>query len=407
MTAMTRDQAAAAVAAAAAERDGIQANLMDLDGSFGKRLLEGAASLTGVTGKRWEEARGSLAALWQIFLAYSAAVDRAAELLARSRRPAGPELTEITGLLSGPSVRLSRAPAPLARRDLTDTGQTELTLAAAVQEMQRIYAGVADVVTAAETVWNELAGPLENAGAELAEARRQAGGLTDADDAVGGALAAAEAEKNALREVLNSDPLALWRGGRTDADRLDRLRDQAASVAAQVAELARLRDDAERRIAAATTAVSAVTAAWQDASRARERAAAKIAESALPPPPEAPALTARLAVVAELKAAGRWTRLAAELDDIGKQASAAAQLYRDAERMAAGALARRDELRGLLGAYQAKAATLGAAEDPELSARFDRARNLLWTAPCDLPAAAEAVRSYQQAILGLSGRGPR
>jgi len=39
---MTRDQAAAAVKAAAAERDAIQANLLELDSSFGKQLLAGA-----------------------------------------------------------------------------------------------------------------------------------------------------------------------------------------------------------------------------------------------------------------------------------------------------------------------------------------------------------------------------
>ena len=42
MTALlSRDQAAAAVEAAVAERDTIQANLLDLDNSFGKRLLAG------------------------------------------------------------------------------------------------------------------------------------------------------------------------------------------------------------------------------------------------------------------------------------------------------------------------------------------------------------------------------
>ena len=67
------------------------------------------------------------------------------------------------------------------------------------------------------------------------------------------------------------------------------------------------------------------------------------------------------------------------------------------------ALGRRDELRGLLGAYQAKAARLGAAEDPGLAERYDRARGLLWTAPCDLTAAADAVTGYQQAVLALGG----
>ncbi len=44
--ALTREQAEAAVAAALAQRDTIQANLLDLDGRFGKRLLAGA-SLVG------------------------------------------------------------------------------------------------------------------------------------------------------------------------------------------------------------------------------------------------------------------------------------------------------------------------------------------------------------------------
>ena len=55
-TVMTREQAAAAVAAAAAERDAIQANLLDLDGSFGKRMLAGAA-LTGESQRRWDGRR--------------------------------------------------------------------------------------------------------------------------------------------------------------------------------------------------------------------------------------------------------------------------------------------------------------------------------------------------------------
>ncbi|HEY5019014.1 MAG TPA: hypothetical protein VII59_19780, partial [Streptosporangiaceae bacterium] len=115
-------------------------------------------------------------------------------------------------------------------------------------------------------------------------------------------------------------------------------------------------------------------------------------------------LDMRLAALDKLKAAGRWARLAAELDTIEAEAAAAVQRYRDAERLAAALLGRRDELRGLLGAYQAKAARLGAAEDTELTERYQQARDLLWTAPCDLAAAAAAVTRYQQAILALSGR---
>src|SRR5262249_20633564 len=76
----------------------------------------------------------------------------------------------------------------------------------------------------------------------------------------------------------------------------------------------------------------------------------------------------------------------------------------DAERQATALMDRRDELRGLLEAYQARAAKLGRAEDSELDARYDRARDLLWTAPCDLSAAPAAATGYQQAVLALSGR---
>jgi len=67
-------------------------------------------------------------------------------------------------------------------------------------------------------------------------------------------------------------------------------------------------------------------------------------------------------------------------------------------------LGRRDELRGLVGAYKAKAARLGMAEDADLAVRYDQVHDLLWTAPCDLAAAEAAVDEYQQAILAVEGR---
>lgn len=398
--AMTREQAAAAVAAAIAERDGIQANLLDLDGSFGKRLLDGA-TLTGVSKQRWEAAAAGLAALWEIFTAYAAVVDRAAELLTRARRTGSPELTEITTLLTGPSVVLTRAPVPLARRDLTDRGQSDLTLAAAVLAMKRAFASVTEVTAAAETVWNETADGLTEIGSGLDAAKKQAAGLSDAE--VIGALAAAGTELGRLREVLNTDPLALWQQGRVDTGWLERLRTQAAAAVTHAGELARVRADAQRRIAAVQAAVAAAAAARQDATAARDRAAAKI--TVLPPPPaETAGLDARVATLDTLKAEGRWTRLAAELDAIETETAAAEQRYREAERVATALLGRRDELRGLLDAYQAKAARLGGAEDTGLTARYQEARELLWTAPCDLAAASAAVTGYQQAILALDRR---
>ena len=399
-TQMSREQAAAAVAAATAERDSIQANLLDLDGSFGKRMLAGA-TLTGESKLRWEAAADDLAALWEIFNAYAAVVDKAAELIAGARRLSDRELALVTTWLTGASVELTRQ-KPLGRRGLTETGRSDLTLAAAVQEMKRAFASAANVVAAAESVWNETADRLGEIGTQLAAAEEQLGDLSD--DAVTGALAAAEDELGQLRDVLNSDPLALWQGGRADTTRLERLRAQAAAATVRVADLARLRADARQRISAARAAVAAATAAREEADAARNVATAKIAQDDLPPPPpEAADLDVRLATLGKLEAAGRWARLAAELDTIEAEAAAATQRYRDAERTAATLLDKREELRGLLDAYQAKAVRLGAAEDTELAMRYQQARDLLWTAPCDLAVAAAAVTHYQRAILTLSG----
>jgi len=400
-TVMTREQAAAAVAAATAERDSIQGNLLELDGSFGKRMLAGAA-LAGESKRRWEAAAADLAALWETFTAYAPVVDQAAELLAGARRSSDRELAQITTLLTGASVEVTRS-VPLARRDLTETGRSRLTLAAAVREMRRAFDGVADVVAAAESVWNETADGLGEIGAELDAAKAQLGDA--GDDEAAGALAAAGDELDRLRGLLNSDPLALWQGGSVDTARLGRLRKQAAAAAARAAEIARVRADAQRRITAAAAAVSAAAAAFADAVAARERAAARIAAAELPPrPAETAGLDVRLAALDKLRAAGRWARLAAELDTIEAEAAAAGQRYRDGQRAAAALLGRRDELRGLLDSYQIKAGRLGAAEDSELSKLYDEAHELLWTAPCDLGAAAAAVTRYQQAILALSGR---
>lgn len=397
---LTREQVAGAVAAATAERESIQANLLELDGSFGKRMLAGAA-LTGESRRRWETAATDLAALWEIFNAYAAVVDKAAVLLAGARRLSDRDMAQITTMLSGASVELTRT-VPLARRDLTETGRSDLTLAAAVREMKRAFASVADVVAAAESVWNETADGLSEIDIKLAAAKEQGG--DSGDDELTGALAAAGDELGHLRDVLNSDPLALWQGGRVDTTRLERLRGQVAACMARAADIARLRADAQQRISAVAVVVAAVTAAWEDAAAARDRAVAKIAAADLPPPPAAAAgLDIRLAALDKLKAAGRWARLAAELNTIEAEAAAAMQRYRDAERAAAALLGRRDELRGLLDAYQAKAARLGAAEDTELTGHYQQARDLLWTAPCDLAAAAAAVTRYQRGVMALSG----
>ena len=63
-----------------------------------------------------------------------------------------------------------------------------------------------------------------------------------------------------------------------------------------------------------------------------------------------------------------------------------------------GRLDRRDEIRGLLGAYQAKAQAIGLAENRELGELYSAAQNALYSAPCDLEGAEKLFAAFQQAV---------
>src|SRR5580692_5243315 len=394
---MAESAAGQAAAAMLAERDAIQANLLELDGGFTRRLLDGAA-LTGQTRERWDVASATLASLWETYLAYSAVVDRVAELGTGPHRPAKKDLPELDSLLTGACLQLARAAVPLARRNLSDTGVRAVTLTGAVTAMRRSFSEVAEVTSTVETVWTQVNERLDAAEAELNAGQPRAAGLGQEVEA---ALHDAQASLQAARAAANADPLSLQRGGRVDTSAADLVREQVAALTARIAELDRVRSQARRRIDALTAAVSAARAARADAVSAWQRAAQRIA--ALPPLPPGIA-EPPLDSLAALAGAGRWAALAAELDQCEGALAAAVKQTEECERSAATGLANRDELRGLLGAYKAKAARLGVAEDAGLVACYDQARDLLWTAPCDLTAAAAAVAGYQRAINATTTR---
>jgi len=394
---MAESAAGQAAAAVLAERDAIQANLLELDDGFTRRLLDGAA-LTGQTRERWGAASATLAGLWDTYLAYSAVVDRVAELGTGPHRPARKDLPELDSLLTGASVRLASGTVPLARRNLSDTGVQAVTLTGAVAAMRRSFREVAEVTSAVETVWAQTGERLDAAAAALTADLPRAAGLGQEVEA---ALHDAQASLQAARAAVNADPLRRWNDGRVDTSAADRVREQVAVLTARIAELDQVRSQARRRIDGLSAEVTAARAARADAVTAWQRAAERVAALPLPPPDITGPPLDNLAALA---AAGRWGALATELDRCEDALAADVKRTADCERSAAAGLANRDELRGLLGAYKAKAARLGVAEDTDLVARYDQARDRLWTAPCDLTAAAVAVAGYQQAIQATTTR---
>jgi peptidoglycan/LPS O-acetylase OafA/YrhL len=183
------DGSAVAVAAAVEERDAVQANLLDLDSTY-RAQRTGPGPRSPRTKERWEAAGTDLTVLWEIYDAYAAVVDRAAELLGPSGRTPAPAAAEITALLTGPSVLVVREPAPLARRHITDSGRVRMTPAAAVERMHELFARTAEVVAAVEDeqgagasagVPHQDVGPGVEFGRQ-AEEREQRGGVEEVGD---------------------------------------------------------------------------------------------------------------------------------------------------------------------------------------------------------------------------------
>ncbi|MFD5319883.1 trypsin-like peptidase domain-containing protein [Streptomyces sp. NPDC127098] len=93
-------------------------------------------------------------------------------------------------------------------------------------------------------------------------------------------------------------------------------------------------------------------------------------------------------------------RLHEELDGYEGEARKAAARIEEAVTRLDALVVRRDELRGRLGAAQARARAVCDGEDLPLAHAYAAAHELLWRAPCDVPAAERAVAAYVLAVTG-------
>nr|WP_184988346.1 hypothetical protein [Sphaerisporangium rubeum] len=373
------------------ERDRVGGDLLDLDAHATHRLLTGMTP-EGETGRRWDAARGATVTLWWLFDAYRRVLDQAAELRAAGR----PDLEALTALLTGPSVELKPGDVPVEKRSLLRAAGEWVTLDAALARMDHAYREIAATVAAIDDAWSALLPTLDEADAARRAALDLAGGLGAPDpelDRLGDTL-------DRLRAAVTADPLG-------SAGRRDEIASVAGAVTARRAALERaagIRDDYETRAGRLGERIDEVAEAESAARRARDVVLVKIADPALPAlPDQAGALRDRLAALATVR--GRWLELAGRMADLERAVEDSLSRATAIGESIAGLIGRRDELRGRLTAYQAKAARLGRAEDLALAALYGKARDLLWTAPCDLRGATVAVAEYQRAINRIGAAG--
>ncbi|MEV6030115.1 hypothetical protein AB0L65_03145 [Nonomuraea sp. NPDC052116] len=385
---MSREGVEHALRARADERDRVSGDLLDLESHTTYQLLKGS-SLRGETQRRWAAAQESLATLWSLNDAYRGVLRDAEQIRATRARLTPEQLSRLTELLAGPSVVLRATAKPVEQRSLLPQKDERLTLDQTLTRMDAAFREVTSALNDIDAVWNAVLPRLDGADGDLRHIRDLERRLGEGAD-----LTAQEAELKRLRGSVVEDPLGP--SAEPDLDRLTRL---LAGSRAELELALTVKDEFARRREDLVAALDRVRGAESEARLAHGAVVVKIAL-----PPQAQPRGRAESLAAELDAldasADTWVLRAKRLAALEEEARKAAEQSQTTAKALYGLVSRRDELRGRLGACQVMAVRKGLAEDPAASELFERARVLLWTAPCDLTRAAAAVETYQRAIHG-------
>ncbi|WP_327297578.1 MULTISPECIES: hypothetical protein [unclassified Streptomyces] len=406
---LDRDEVDRALARLGAEHEAIETSLLALQDHAGRRLLEGA-ELAGVTKDRWAATEQSITVLWTYFDAYAKALEEARTLRSRRRWPSQDDLAELTDVLRGRGVTLASTAAQLPAALRGPAGLTErFSLEELVTRMNELYARSLDMIVASDSVWSALPARIDLLAAELARTRSLAHsvGVRPGEHPAGDDLESITQELAALRAGVISDPLAYWLptqgssapgGGRADTGRYDRAARALEEIRREIDAVLTVRQDAEQRLLRLRDVLTRADRTLTEARSARGEVLAKIAASEVPAVSgPSTVLQEQLRAAAEYRRHAQWHRLSPLLESLEREAEDELRRARDSLSAVTAPLAVRAELRGRLDAYRAKVARHGMAEDPLLIERYDAARRMLWSAPCDLRVAEQAVLRYQQA----------
>jgi hypothetical protein len=398
---MSREGVDHALARLRDERDRISASLLDLEDHDCFQMLK-RADLTGVTKHRWAAVQDNMTALWLLFDAYVNVLDDAEDLRRRNPRPEA-VMTELTWLLSGRSIEVGGEEIPLERRTLLGPPTERLSLDQAVARMTAAYDEAAETIATIDAAWGVLLPKLVEADEELQKVMELAGAL---GEPAGPELSRVSGRLDQARQTVRVDPLAMvGTDGRTDTTVVDAVLTALAELRQNLEDAARLRREYADRIRAVEDSLALIEEAVAETRRTREIVQVKILSAALPEVSDpVPALRDRLAEVAELRRHGRWAEAGRRLATLEEAGADGLEQARGALHALGGLLDRRSELRGRLEAYAAKAARLGHAEDTELARLHREARDLLWTAPCDLQQATVTLTRYQRTLNSLVTR---
>ncbi|MDQ2882200.1 MAG: hypothetical protein M3Y48_13525 [Actinomycetota bacterium] len=362
----------------ATEQEQIAESLINLEDHLGRRLLD-STMLAGVTLERRAKVLDDFATLWARYESYRIVAVEVRTIMARS---------------------------PLTQADLCEVRELVARAAELAVGIQTISGRIHEVLVATEEVWTVMASRIDVCDTLLEQVQTLVANLSLAAgrDSAAGVVIELAARFNDMRRVALVDPLQFWAQGAVAVEGVDQLIAQCEQARADLQALAELRQHGPRRLDEVNATLTEVRRLEEQIAAERRRVNVKIVSA---PVMEEGAqsidlLGPRLATALELYRCEHWRQLASDLQVLERDARAARKRAQ-AELIETGRpLRQRAELRGRLSAYRAKAAGLGRIEDLALEERYQRARTLLWRAPCDLAVAAAAVAQYQDAVNAMA-----
>jgi hypothetical protein len=381
MTVVSTEEIDRAIASRTEEVAAMSTTLIELDSHPGLEHVR-CYTPTGRTAQRWAVVEKGLAQLWDDLGRMTSILDSARAVRGRRSTVDDDDLAELTGLLFGRPLEVSRQRIPLAQRTITGPAERveSVGLADIVDRMRAEYPAVAEFFDAVDRVNSLIADRLAPTQIRL--------------DAAG---APVPREITELLTASATDPLSL--STHDVEERIRAIADGVERRSAELAELAALQSNWPDALAGTAAQLDALRDATQTAARVRARVEETVVAGPLPVHPDTePDLRSALEAIT--------TTDPDTLRSLRRRIETALSVLLEDDRLAQGLLDRRAELAGRLTAYQAKAARLGLGEDRDLLASNRIAAGLLARRPCDLRAVTRAIADYQQMLLEKQGKTP-
>jgi hypothetical protein len=372
-------------------------SLVELDADVTRQLLEQSTVLRGATAETWHDAAARHADLWRNQLAVEKVFAQITDQRGTRTTPTRAVLVSVDALLEGDCVEMPED----RQRDRPSLMGSQGALVrcsiwAALERMSADYDTVSSYLADVANVWGDCTDRLERLNKEVSDLNSL---MQDLGMRPTNQLRAIEQALADAHRVASEDPLSF------DPHSIDVLEDRVLQARATVDQAVRGREARTEELADADRAVEACLATV----RACRSELDRVAEKVVVRDAARMRLEALVNEIDQLRAERERADLLESHGAVESIRRRGDQIQEELRRLVEEERARterRDELRGLLGAYRAKAESAGLAENLEVDKSYLAAQDHLFVSPCDLETSERLVTEFSHVIRARAGGTP-